>query len=255
MNWAYLGIVCVVTCISPMFAQAQAQPQIKTRVSSVTIEIEVNGKQTKSAGTLYKVNILSDALSLAAHVSEQGAISPEFSCSKNDQLFAKPNNVIAITDEKPKICAENMTFNYKIPGLSWVSNDFNKATVLVQQGKFGQANSVFFEISTDAANKGEFVAARAADAGFVATTAKIIGGDQWAKYLTYDPRQNYKLILSPIGINKIKTIQKSENIPITGILDLDTKEALLKQKGAIGTSERSDHSFDLDNFVLQNPAK
>jgi hypothetical protein len=246
MKRFHFDMLCLLTCYGLTPAHAQTPPQVKTKVSQVVIKIEVNGKQTESGGTLYKVEILSGALSPAAQVNEHGTILPEFTCSKDDQLFAKPTNAIAITDEKPKNCAEKMTFNYKIPGLSWASADLNKATVLAQQGKYGEANSIYFGISTDAASKGQFEAARLADAGFVATAAKIIGGDQWNKYVTLDPKQNYKLAFSERGITKIKEIQKNEKIPITGLLDVDTKQALLKQKGASASPQYLDHTFSFD---------
>jgi hypothetical protein len=217
-------------------------------VSTVEIDIVVDGKPTKSQGLLYRANPVTDALMEPpiAQVKEDGTITPLYSCRKDDKLLARPENILTVTVEKPKDCANKLTFVYTTVGLDASDGELQRAAKLASNGQYTEANKIFFVVSSKAAAKEQTNTVKTAEAGVAVTTALIIGGKEWRKYVAFDPQNDYAATLSESGTIELEKFQTNAKIPATGVVDYETAKLIANKKQSPTTSQAIDSKLFMD---------
>lgn len=242
------AIFLLTSCLSSsVLGQAHKAPQTSPRLSHVVLQVESYGMRINSPGRLYKMLTLAGRRTLIAEIDKDGRLTPTISCTEQDRIMAEPDNVYAFTDDVPKACKEPARFLYKMPIIKSANLDsFRNAGKLVEVGKYSQAQTIYSAIALRATKVGDYETAGLANTASVALTAKLFNDKEWDKYVTRDPEQNYKLILSPEGVDKVKEFQEKYKITPTGVLDLETQKALAAHKLATGTDVDTTPSFSID---------
>lgn len=232
---------------SSVLGQTHKASQSSAGLSHVVLQVEAYGMRTNSPGRLYKILSLAGQRTLIAEIDKDGKLTPTVTCTEQDRIMAEPDNVYAFTDDGPKACKEPVKFLYNMPIIKSADRDsLRNAGKLVETGKYSQAQTIYSSVALRATKVGDYETAGLANTASVALTAKLFDDKDWDKYVTRDPQQNYKLILSPDGVGKVKEFQEKYKIAPTGVLDLQTQKALAEYKGAAGTDIGTTPSFSVD---------
>jgi hypothetical protein len=242
-------LILLSSCLSSVvLAQTHKAPQPPLGLSHVVLQVEEYGTRINSPGHLYKILSPDGHRTLIAQIDREGKLTPAVKCTEQDRIMAEPNNVYAtITDEGPKSCKEPATFLYRMPIIKSADSDsLRVAGKLAESGNYSNAQEIYSSVALRATKLGDYDTAALANTASVALTAKIFDDKGWDKYVTRDPKQNYKLILSPEGVGKVKEFQAENKIAPTGVLDVQTQNALTKHKGAIRSGIDATPSFSID---------
>jgi len=211
---------------SSVLGQTHKASQSSPGLSHVVLQVEAYGMRTNSPGRLYKILSLAGQRTLIAEIDKDGKLTPTVTCTEQDRIMAEPD---------------------KMPIIKSADGDsLRNAGKLVETGKYSQAQTIYSSVALRATKVGDYETAGLANTASVALTAKLFDDKDWDKYVTRDPQQNYKLILSPEGVGKVKEIQEKYKITPTGVLDLQTQKALAAYKGAAGTNIGTTPSFSID---------
>lgn len=233
-------------CSSAM-GQTHRASQSSPGLSHVALEVEVYGVRINSPGRLYRILSPAGHRTLVAEIDKDGKLTPSVTCTNQDRIMAEPDNVYAFIDEGPKKCMEPVRFLYKMPIIKSADRDLlGNAGKLVEAGKFSQAQTIYSSVALRATKVDDYETAGLANTASVALTAKQLDDKDWDKYVTRDPQQNYKLILSPEGVGKVKEFQEKYKITPTGVLDLKTQRALARYEGTTGADIGTAPSFSVD---------
>ncbi|MEX3839785.1 peptidoglycan-binding domain-containing protein [Paraburkholderia sp. BR10882] len=240
--------ILLASCLcSSAMGQTQRASQSSHGLSHVVLEVEVNGLRISSSGRLYRILSPAGRRTLVAEIDKDGKLTPSVTCTAQDRIMAEPDNVYAFTDDGPKTCREPVTFLYKMPIIKSADRDLlGNAGKLVEAGKFSQAQTIYSSVALRATKMGDYETARLANTASVALAAKQLNNKDWDKYVTRDPQQNYKLILSPEGVGKVKEFQEKHKITPTGVLDLKTQKALAGYEGTTGADIGTTPSFSTE---------
>lgn len=216
-------------------------------LSHVVLEVEAYGMRINSPGRLYRILSPDGHRTLVAEIDKDGKLTPSVTCTDQERIMAEPDSVYAFTDDGPKTCKEPVKFLYKMPIIKSADRDLlGNAGKLVEAGKFSQAQTIYSSVALRATKVGDYETAGLANTASVALTAKQLDDKEWDKYVTRDPQQNYKLILSPEGVGKVKEFQEKYKIAPTGVLDLKTQKALAEYDGTTGADIGTTPSFSID---------
>lgn len=192
----------------------------RTQLSKV--EIRLLDDQSLLKGRLYRVS--SSKREYIANVDASGGISPSVDCEKSERFLAEPSSTLYSGDRTPKFCQASMRFEYR---KAKTSSTAISAVTAASTGRWGEAQILFNNASAGSGAESPADARAYRDAA-VASTAFALGDENLDLYVQRDPRQDFALVLSNKGVQKIKELQRSAGLVPSGVLDFKTQKAIEK---------------------------
>lgn len=237
------GLLAVSMSTSSALAQttvAKATKALPTSpiVRTAHLKLMDTAKQVRLlAGRLYRVPLDGNQAHVA-DVSEMGELDQPYECSNGDRLLAVPVGYFYTGDNRTKPCRDAVEFEYETTYT--VALETREAT---PSFKFGQYLNAYADLSnlygdaadsaTGAAKVEYLTKARATETAVFTATAMALGDHNLDKLVMRDPTQGYRLVLNKEGIAALRTLQRDNKLPVTGMLDFAT----LKVVGKFDTPE------------------
>jgi len=207
-----------------------------TKLVQVRIVVVQGGSRTTIPGVLYKYSNLTINRLRIAQVTESGDLPVPIDCNLADTFLAEPVSPIYKGNRTPKPCGRELEFSYGVVTFADSSGRAEVAENFAQSGKWGEAAGAYSNINAaillratkmqGEEKEGEIVRARAAGEAAIVTTAVTLGDRNLDKYVVRDPAQDNALVFSPVGIRKLRELQRNSNLPETGKLDFLTQRRL-----------------------------
>jgi hypothetical protein len=177
-------------------------------------------QENSDAGVAAEVSRLDDtgAAHFVADIDDTGVAKLPQPCATSDRFEAKPR-VEAFLRIAPQPCASIVTFRlYSAQAayalISVAENDEKSGNFAAAQANYGMAaERLQFSKPAEAERLMELASRNA---------GKLLGVDQPTMFV------NGKRTIAPLMVERLKLYQRNANIPVTGVIDQQTREALLR---------------------------
>lgn len=212
---------------APAIAVALATPtwgQSVTEVSRVSLTVQDGQTTRPTAGLLYRA--LPDRREYIADVSETGKTDRPVKCGPSDKFEAQAESKLDRPVAPVRLsCAQTLAFSFARIFVTAFPRDL--ANVLANTGA---APKVFSNYADVFAKNGKYAAAKTWTDAAKMSTAEYLGDTKFDKFLYRNPDKGYELAFTPSGIVALKAKQSELGIKTSGVIDLDTQNALAKHR-------------------------